>query len=101
MAENIISCPRCESNRVVKNGFIHNGNQNFKCKDCDRQFVLDPKNKVIEQETKDLIDKLLLEKLPWLGLRLVTGVSERWLQTYINTLYTSMPKNVEVWPKKN
>jgi len=62
MSENIISCPRCYSSRVVKNGFIHNGNQNFKCKECSRQFVLAPKNKVIEQETKDLIDKLLLEK---------------------------------------
>lgn len=100
MPENIISCPRCASNRVVKNGFIHNGNQNFKCKDCGRQFVLDPKNKVIEQETKDLIDKLLLEKLPLAGIARVTGVSERWLQTYVNTLYTSVPKEVEVWPKK-
>jgi transposase-like protein len=63
MSENLIFCPRCDSNRVVKNGFIHNGNQNFKCKDCNRQSVLNPKNKVIEQETKDLIDKLLVEKL--------------------------------------
>lgn len=100
MLENIISCPRCDSNRIVKNGFIHNGNQNFKCKDCDRQFVLNPKNKVIDQETKNLIDKLLLEKLPLAGIARVTGVSERWLQAYVNTLYTSIPKNLEVWPKK-
>lgn len=67
MLENLIFCPRCDSNRVVKNGFIHNGNQNFKCKDCNRQFVLNPKNQVISQEIKDLIDKLLLEKLPRFG----------------------------------
>lgn len=68
MLENAISCPRCDSNRIVKNGFIHNGNQNFLCKDCNRQFVLNPKNKVIGEETKDLIDKLLLEKLPLAGI---------------------------------
>ena len=51
MPENIIFCPRCDSNRVVKNGFTHNGNQNFKCKDYGKQFVLDPKSKIIVQET--------------------------------------------------
>ncbi len=70
MSEDIISCSRCGSNRVVKNSFVHNGNQNFKCKDCNRQSVLDPKNKVIEQETKDLIDKLFLEKIPLAGIAL-------------------------------
>ncbi|WP_250122937.1 IS1 family transposase [Chroococcidiopsis sp. CCMEE 29] len=100
MSENIISCPSCDCEQVVKNGFIHNGKQNFLCKSCGRQFVLNPKNKVIEQETKDLIDKLLLEKLPLAGIARVTGVSERWLQTYVNTLYRLIPKDVEVWPKK-
>ncbi|MEW6497111.1 MAG: IS1 family transposase [Cyanobacteriota bacterium] len=31
---NVIFCPPCDSNQVVKNAFIHNGNQNFKCKEC-------------------------------------------------------------------
>ena len=100
MSENAIFCPRCDSNQVVKNGFIHNGNQNFKCKECQRQFVRNPRNKVIGEETKDLIDKLLLEKLPLAGIARVTSGSERWLQTYVNTLYTSISKEVEVWPKK-
>jgi len=55
---------------------------------------------VILQEIKQLIDKLLLEKISLAGIARVTGVSERWLQTYINNLYTSIPKEVEVWPKK-
>lgn len=100
MSESSIFCPRCSSNRIVKNGFIHNGNQNFKCKSCNRQFVLDPQNKVIGSETKDLIDKLLLEKISLAGIARVTGVSERWLQTYVNNLYKAVPKEVEVWPKK-
>ncbi len=100
MLKNIILCPRCDSNQVVKNGLTHNRNQNNKCKNCNRQFVLNPRKKVIGEETKDLIDKLLLEKLPLAGIARITGVSERWLQIYVNKLYQSISKEVEVWPKK-
>ena len=100
MSENVIFCPRCDSKRVVKNGFIHNGNQNFKCKQCQRQFVRNPKNKVIGEDTKELIDKLLLEKLLLAGIARITGISESWLQTYVNKLYISIPQEVEVWSKK-
>ena len=100
MSESVISCPRCGSNRIVKNGFIHNGNQNFKCKDCSRQFVLDPKNKVIGEETKGLIDKLWLEKIPLADIARVTGVSEKWLQIYVNAKFDAINKQVEVCPKK-
>jgi hypothetical protein len=51
MSEKMIFCLSCDCEQVVKNGFIHNGKQNFLCKSCGRQFILDPKNKVIEQET--------------------------------------------------
>ena len=61
-------CPKCESKDVVKNGFIHNGNQNHKCKACGRQFVEAPRQKIISEETKALIDKLLLEKIPLAGI---------------------------------
>ena len=64
MSESVISCPCCVSNRIVKNGFIHNRNQNFKCKDCGRQFVLEPKNKLIGEETKNLIDAPTIRKNP-------------------------------------
>ncbi|MES1026718.1 IS1 family transposase [Gloeocapsa sp. BRSZ] len=90
-----MTCPRCHSNHIVKNGFIHNGNQNFKCKDCGRQFVQHSTKKVIGQETRDLIDKLLLERLSLAGIARVTGVSEQWLQTYVNAKYSSVPKTVE------
>ena len=67
-ANSLPCCPSCESNSIVKNGKIHNGKQNYKCRNCGRQFVEDPQNKVITQETKDLIDKLLLEKILLAGI---------------------------------
>ena len=93
-------CPKCNSENVVKNGFIHNGKQNYKCKDCARQFVLDPKNKQISQETKDLIDKLLLERLALAAIARVVGVSERWLQKYVNEKFENIEKELEVEEKE-
>ena len=34
------------------------------------------------------------------GIARVTGVSMRWLQTYVNTKYDAIPRQVDVWPKK-
>ncbi len=94
------NCPVCNSSHVVKNGHIHNGKQNFLCRNCDRQFVENPTQKLISQETKDLIDKLLLERIPLAGIVRVTGVSEAWLQNYVNKKYESVPQKIEVPPKK-
>lgn len=44
------NCPNCESKDVVKNGFIHNGNQNLNCKACGRQFVEAPQQKIISEK---------------------------------------------------
>ena len=77
MSADLPSCPSCNSKQIVKNGKIHNGKQNHKCRDCGRQFVQNPENKVIKQETKNLIDKLLLEKISLAGISRVTEVSER------------------------
>ncbi|MEM9566847.1 MAG: IS1 family transposase [Cyanobacteria bacterium P01_E01_bin.34] len=74
------ACPSCHSEEIVKKGRIHNGKQDFKCKACGRQFVENPQNMPIAAVTKELIDKLLLEKVPLAGISRVCRVSESWLQ---------------------
>lgn len=69
-----LTCPNCHSQNVVKNGRIHNGKQNHKCKTCGRQFVEDPQQKRIDSSTKGLIDKLLLEKISLAGIARVCDV---------------------------
>ncbi len=96
----MLNCPSCESEAVVKNGRIHNGKQNYKCQACGRQFVQDPQNKRIAQQTKDLIDKLMLEKIPLAGIARVCNVSESWLQEYVNRKYEAVPRQVEVSSKE-
>ena len=95
-----MKCPRCESEQIVKNGSIHTGKQKYMCKACNRQFVKDPENQPISDETKELIDKLLLEKLPLAGIMRVSGVSETWLQRYVNEKYEQVPQQAKLRSKK-
>ena len=94
-----MNCPSCCSTDIVKNGSLGNGKPKFKCNTCGRQFVENPKKGPIPDSTKELIDKLLLEKIPLAGIARVTGVSERWLQDYVNAKYAQVPRQVNV--KKN
>lgn len=64
----MLTCPRCGSQRTVKNGMIHNKKPKYQCQNCGRQFVDNPTKKVIDQETIDLVDRLLLEKIPLAGI---------------------------------
>ena len=95
-----MKCPSCESEAIVKNGSIHNGNREYKCKACGRQFVEQPQQKLISAQTKQMINRLLLERIWLAGIVRVTGVSERWLQSYVNGLYAQQPRQSTVTVKK-
>ena len=51
---------------------------------------------MIDDKTKALIDKLLLEKLPLAGIARVVEVSEPWLQQYVNVKYAQVPRQVSI-----
>lgn len=93
-------CPSCSSEHIVKNGWTCYGKPNHTCKDCGRQFVNHPQQKLIAQATKDLIDQLLLENIPLADIARVCGVSECWLQTYVNQTYEAVPRQVQIPSKK-
>ncbi|MBE7385874.1 MAG: IS1 family transposase [Leptolyngbya sp. SIO1E4] len=100
MSSALPPCPDCGSSNIVKNGKIHTGKQNHKCKECLRQFVEDPQNKIIDEATKHLIDNLLLEKIPLAGIARVAEVSEVWLQQYVNAKYAQVERQVQVRAQK-
>lgn len=95
-----MNCPTCHSEKIVKNGSIHNGKKKFLCQACGRQFVENPQQKTIGNETKRLIDKLLLEKIPLAGIARALAISEKWLQDYVNQKYEAVAQHVEVTSKK-
>ena len=93
-------CPSCQSGHTIKNGTTHHRKSQFQCQSCGRQFILNPSQKIISDETKALIDKLLLEKISLAGIARVTGVSETWLQAYVNSRYEQTPRQLEASSKK-
>ncbi len=96
----MINCPNCFSEKIVKNGHIHNGKQRFKCNECSRQFIENPEKITIEQEKRELIDRLLLERISLAGISRAVKVSEKWLQTYVNEKYAQVSKEIKVTSKK-
>ncbi len=83
----------------MKNGTTRRGKQNYKCRDCGRQFVENPQWKRREKDSTAMIDRLLLEKIPLAGIARVLKVSESWLQGYVNQCYKVLPRQVQVTPK--
>src|SRR4028118_2056740 len=95
-----MNCPNCNSEYILKNGRTRSGKQNFKCRDCGRQFVMNPRHQPISKSTRQLIDRLLLEKISLAGIVRTTGVSQRWLQYYVNQKLGAVKREVQVTSKK-
>ena len=59
-----------------------------------------PSKQPINEATRILIDKMLLERLALAAIARITGVSERWLQIYVNNKYEQIQQKVDVTQKK-
>ena len=86
-----IRCPACFSPRYKKNGHTHNQKQNHRCKECGRQFILNPQRRKVDSKQRDLIERLLLERISLRGICRVMGVSLQWLLQYMVQLYEQQP----------
>ena len=91
-------CPRCKSPTYKKNGHIHNGKQNHQCKDCGRQFVDCFEQDLVSDETRGLVERLLLERLSLRGICRAAGVGLKWLSGFIVTCFEALPDHLHVQP---
>jgi len=87
-------CPSCTSNLIKKNGHIHNGKQKYQCLICKKQFVLDSAQKIIDEKTKSLVRKTLLERVSLEGVCRIFDVSMPWLLEFISGLIQELPENL-------
>lgn len=87
-------CPSCSSVLVKKNGHIHNGKQKYQCLACKRQFVLDPTQKIVDEHTKNLVRKTLLERVSLEGVCRIFDISMPWLLEFINGVIAELPENL-------
>src|SRR3954447_20658902 len=85
--EPIPACPRCHAAHVVRNGQTKAGSPNFLCRGCNRRFVSRPKRAPITEERRELVRRLLRERLSPRAIARAAGVSRTWLQGFVNGLY--------------
>jgi len=89
-----ISCPHCQSHTVRKNGSIHSGKQKYECLFCHKQFVKDPQNKIIPDDTKERIRRSLLERVSLEGICRIFDVSMPWLLGFMEKTFQSLPDDL-------
>lgn len=92
-------CPSCGSEAVSRNGHTRHGKQNYKCRDCGRQFVLDPQWQALSEEQQGLIERMLLERISLAGIARVLQRSEDCIQRYVNRKANQVKQQVEVSAK--
>jgi insertion element IS1 protein InsB len=91
-----MNCPSCNSEKIKKNGHIHNGRQNHQCNNCGRQFVKNSRQKRIPYWQKELVKKLLLERISLRGICRVMSVSLTWLLDFFLVVTNEIPKDLGV-----
>lgn len=87
-------CPKCGSERIKKNGISHTNKQNYYCNDCHCQSLEGGQDWFVSESQKELINKLLLERISLSGIIRVVGVSQTWLNDYIKELYQSLSEDL-------
>ena len=91
-------CPRCQSPKYKKNGHIHNGKQNHHCYACGRQFVGCFAQYRISEDTRALIERLLVERISLRGICRAVGVTLKWLLGFLVRCIASLPDHLHVQP---
>jgi transposase-like protein len=80
-------CPRCAATHVVRNGRTQAGSPNFLCRGCGRRFVAHPKRRPVSDEERELVRRLLRERMGVRAIARATGRSRSWVQAFVNALY--------------
>lgn len=92
-------CPNCGSTDISRNGLTRHGKQNHKCRDCGRQFVLNPTWKALTPEQYALIDRMLLERVSLAGIARILQISKDTVQRYVNRKAAACSRHIEVSEK--
>jgi insertion element IS1 protein InsB len=70
--------------------------QNHRCKGCGRQFVLQADNRLVDEDQRTLVERLLLEKISLHGICRVVGVSLRWVMNFMVTCFDAVPGHLHI-----
>jgi len=91
-------CPQCQSPKYKKNGHIHNGKQNYQCKNCGRKFVDCFEQDLVSDDTRALIECLLVERISLRGICRAMGVTLKWLLGFLEECFEALPDHLHAQP---
>ncbi len=91
-----MTCPSCQGTRIKKNGHIHTGKQNFRCKTCGRQFVADKVKKEISTREKEIVTRLFAERISLRGICRAVNVSLTWVLQFFKEVTDETPADLGI-----
>jgi transposase-like protein len=72
---------------VVRNGANTSGTPTFRCRGCGRRFVAAPLKGPVSGDRRELVERLLGERMSLRGVARATGHARSWVQEFANALY--------------
>jgi insertion element IS1 protein InsB len=91
-------CPQCQSPKYKKNGHIPHGKQNYQYKDCGRQLVDCLAQNLVSDDTRALIERLLVERISLRGICRAMGVTLQWLLGCLLKCFEALPDHLHAQP---
>lgn len=79
-----VKCPYCHALKVVKNGKKKSGEQNFLCRNCNRQFQQHYQKADCRPEMKELALKLLVRNSGIRDIEAVLGIHRQTILKWLN-----------------
>ena len=91
-----LHCPRCQGTSIKKNGIKRDGKQNFRCKECKRQFIGDHNLTYLGCHS-NAVKRILFMLARCCGIRDISKLTSFSMGKILKTLVQS---NYEITPKK-
>ncbi|MGL5834489.1 MAG: IS1 family transposase [Waterburya sp.] len=91
-----MQCPKCESNKIVKNGWRQN-KQNYLCRNCGRQFISTYDQRGYSQAVKEHCLTLYCNGMGFRGIERSTGVCHNTVINWVQEASSQIPdENYEI-----
>jgi transposase-like protein len=93
----ILTCPKCQGNNIVKSGVI-NSKQRYLCKKCNYFFTVNKLGKKIDDYYVTKAMQLYLEGLSYREIERIIGVSHVTISNWVKTFNIKKPSHGNYHP---
>jgi len=93
----ILSCPKCQNNQIVKSGVI-NSKQRYLCKKCKYFFTVNKIGKKIDDYYVTKALQLYLEGLSYREIERILGVSHVTISNWVKSFNIKKPSHANYHP---